>query len=97
MNADGSGEQQLTTQGRVNEDPAWSPDGRQIVFQSNRDRNYEIYALEVEALLRDAGDSALQRLTNTASGDYWLSWGPLAAIESSSSQVNLSPEGALSF
>ncbi len=85
MNADGRSEQQLTYQGRVNEDPDWSPDGSQIVFQSNRDGNYEIYTLKVKVFLRGSGDPGLQRLTNTARGDYWPSWGPAAPPESGSS------------
>ena len=27
--------------------PAWSPDGKQIVFASNRDGNYNIYVVDV--------------------------------------------------
>ena len=84
MNVDGSGEQQLTTQGRVNEDPAWSPDGSQIVFQSSRDGNFEIYTLQVGGLLQGGEDPGLQRLTDTAAGDYWPSWGPGATGESGS-------------
>ena len=30
---------------RAGSGPAWSPDGRRIAFQSNRDGNYEIYLM----------------------------------------------------
>ena len=36
MNADGSGQQRLTTQGAQ---PGWSPDGQKIAFMSERDGN----------------------------------------------------------
>lgn len=31
--------------GQVNEEPAWSPDGSQIAFSSNRSGNYDIYVM----------------------------------------------------
>jgi Tol biopolymer transport system component len=36
MNADGSGQQQLTSGSGVDQDPIWSPDGSMIAFKSNR-------------------------------------------------------------
>jgi Tol biopolymer transport system component len=36
-NADGSGVRRLTTAQGIDGTPAWSPDGRRIVFRSNRD------------------------------------------------------------
>jgi TolB protein len=69
MNADGSNDYPLPGIGQINEDPAWSPDGTKIVFQSNRDGNWEIYVM-------DADGSNQQRLTINPAGDYWPSWGP---------------------
>jgi Tol biopolymer transport system component len=45
MNADGSGERQLTPAGARNRAPSWSPDGRKIAFVSTRDGNQEIYVM----------------------------------------------------
>ena len=53
---DGTGRQQLTYNGN-DQRPAWSPDGRYIVFMSNREGNWELYRLEVAT-------SDIIRLTN---------------------------------
>jgi TolB protein len=51
MRADGTNLRRLTrsqgTDGRLGEElmPSWSPDGRTIVFVSNRDGNWELYAI----------------------------------------------------
>jgi Tol biopolymer transport system component len=48
---------QLTDEAHHNETPMWSPDGRQIVFVSNRDGNLELYIM-------NADGTNQQRLTN---------------------------------
>ena len=45
MNADGSGQQQLTDAATINVHPNWSPDGAKIAFASDRDGNFEIYSI----------------------------------------------------
>jgi len=68
MNADGTNVRQLTdSPGIVDENPIWSPDGTQIVFQTNRDGNFEIYVM-------NADGSNARRLTDNPAGDYWPSW-----------------------
>ena len=49
--------------------PAWSPDGRQIAFYSERDGNWEIY-------LMNADGSGLTRLTDNPANDWFPSWAP---------------------
>jgi len=49
MNADGSGEQQLTLAGtRDNSEPAWSPDGRKIAFTSTRSNGTQIWVMDAD-------------------------------------------------
>ena len=58
------------------EDPAWSPDGRRVVFQRDFDlligpdhRNYEVVTIKVSG-----GDE--RRLTNTPGRDGAPNWSP---------------------
>ena len=52
MNADGSGQRQITQLGGANFGPSWTPDGRRIVFSSNyknpRSRNFELYIVNLD-------------------------------------------------
>ncbi len=69
MDADGGNVRQLTdTPSVVDEDPAWSPDGKQIIFQSDRNGNFEIYVMD-----RDGGNQ--RRLTDHQADNFWPSWG----------------------
>jgi TolB protein len=76
MNADGANPRRLTnTGGRVSDvlldgldaDPAWSPDGRKIAFDTNRDGDYEIYVM-------NADGSGERNLTDNASLDALPAW-----------------------
>jgi Tol biopolymer transport system component len=49
--------------------PAWSPDGSQIAFSSNRDGNWEIYVINSDG-------TSLRRLTDNPEKDMKLSWSP---------------------
>ena len=49
--------------------PSWSPDGRHIVFHSERDGNEEIYVMGSDG-------SNLRRLTNHRADDWYPSWSP---------------------
>ncbi|HXV63535.1 MAG TPA: hypothetical protein VEK15_22730 [Vicinamibacteria bacterium] len=56
MNVDGSDARCLTEHEAADNWPSWSPDGSEIVFDSNREGNYDIY------LMKDDG-SDVRRLT----------------------------------
>jgi Tol biopolymer transport system component len=67
MRADGSHAHRLTTSWA--EYPAFSPDGRTVVFLSRRDGNYEIYTIHADG-------SALRRLTHTPEDEGDASFSP---------------------
>lgn len=50
MNADGSGQRQITRLGGANFGPSWTPDGKRIVFSSNyknpRGGNFDLYIID---------------------------------------------------
>jgi Tol biopolymer transport system component len=69
MGSDGSGEQQLTYDGAFAWSPAWSPDGSQIAYHSDRDGDAEIYVI--------ASDGSNRRqLTSNNHDDGGASWAP---------------------
>ena len=78
MDADGSNMRRLTHtpgEGTSSWSADWSPDGRQIVFQSNRDGSpeggdgYDIYVM-------DADGSNIRRLTREDGADGTSAWSP---------------------
>jgi TolB protein len=48
MAADGTAVRRLTFFEKGEDDPSWSPDGRSILFTSQRDGNQEVYAMDVD-------------------------------------------------
>ena len=60
-NADGSGEQKLT-EGYLDYDPVWSPDGQWIVFTSERNGSADLYRMRPDG-------SGLERLTDDPAYD----------------------------
>jgi TolB protein len=70
MHADGSNKREVVSgQSGLNWRPNWSPDGSQLLFQSNRDGDYEIYKINLD------GTSEVN-LTNHPAHDGDAAWSP---------------------
>lgn len=69
VNADGSGLTQLTDGAGTDLHPSWSPDGRRIVFISDRDGDSDIYTV-------NADGSGLTRLTHSREFEFFPNWSP---------------------
>jgi TolB protein len=79
MNADGSGLRRLTTLGGMQEEPAWSPDGRRIAFSLVLPTKTGCAFPELYSVRHDG--SGLRRLTRNRVADgepAWSSTGRLA-------------------
>ena len=69
MDPDGGGLRMLTANQGNNEDPCWSPDGRYIIFSSNRTGNYHLYIMN--------GNGLNQRRIGNMKGEQTApSWSP---------------------
>ena len=73
MAADGTQQTRLTFNTAISDrDPAWSPDGTEIAFASNRDGG----GIEYDIYVMDADGSNVRRLTTAASLDAAPTWSP---------------------
>ena len=69
MNADGTGQTNLTSNPAMDSSPAWSPDGSKIAFASDRGGNADIYVM-------DADGTGQARLTDSPVAEQALAWSP---------------------
>ena len=69
MQADGTVQARVTQHEAVDFGPAWSPDSRRIVFQSDRDGDMNIYVM-------DADGSNVTHLTEDPANDERATWSP---------------------
>jgi Tol biopolymer transport system component len=69
MNADGTGQTNLTNHPGYDSVPEWSPDGTKIAFVSDRSGDTDIYIM-------NADGSGVTNLTNDANADVSPSWSP---------------------
>ncbi len=67
IGADGGNLRQLTENQGKNEDPAWSPDGRYVIFSSNRTGRYQLY-------LMNANGRNQRRITSAKGEQTSPSW-----------------------
>lgn len=72
MNANGSGQANLTNHGRGDANAVWSPDGTKIAFVSDRDvaaqYQWQIYTM-------NANGTGVTRITTNSNSDYAMDWG----------------------
>jgi eukaryotic-like serine/threonine-protein kinase len=86
IGADGSGQRQLTDDFFKDRHPRWSPDGRRILFYSNRSGKYEAWSVDVA----DGRLEQLSHIPNAAVTDpLWSPDGKRIACSLGSSQAGL--------
>lgn len=69
MNTDGTGITNISNIRGDDRDPAWSPDGKRIVFTSERDGNAEVYIMNKDG-------SNQTRLTDSPENEHFPRWSP---------------------
>jgi Tol biopolymer transport system component len=72
IDADGSGETDVSRSDACDRDPLWSPDGEWLAFTSDRDDDEEIYAVRADG-------TELTRLTTSPGLDQVAAWRPAEA------------------
>jgi TolB protein len=70
MRADGGRQRRLTRSPAEEIEPAYSPDGRWVLFSSDRTGNKDVFVMRPDG-------SGLRNLTRHPSDDWATSWQPL--------------------
>jgi len=78
MDADGGNQRRLTNNSDKDWSPSWSPDGKRIVFCSDRDKDAHFIAglFTSEIYVMDADGGNQQNITNDPKDDRSPSWSP---------------------
>jgi TolB protein len=74
MNADGSGQVQITDNGVLDATPTWSPDGNQIVFHRPVGGLFQLWSMNPDG-------TGQTQLTTTPGLNLFPNWGELRVIE----------------
>jgi TolB protein len=69
--ADGSGRRKLTAEPAIDWNPAWSPDGTEIVFRSDRTGETQLWKMKAD------GSGLVQLTTVSFTGGVDPDWQPL--------------------
>jgi len=73
MDVDGSGRRQLTNNNYYDAEPDWSPNGSQLVFESNPANNWDLYIISSDGSNR-------RQLTNSPEQDRHADWSPVGNV-----------------
>lgn len=78
INADGTGERQLTSGDVTDSSPSWSPDGKRIAFSRGHPENQHRYQNydDVYIAVMDADGSDVRALTRGEAADHFPAWSP---------------------
>ena len=78
INADGTGERQLTSGDVTDRSPSWSPDGKRIAFSRGHPENQHRYQNydDVYIAVMDADGSDVRALTRGDAADHFPAWSP---------------------
>jgi TolB protein len=69
MGQDGANQRRLTNEPAADTTPVWSPDGRFLLFVSERDGNANLYLIEVDS-------GATHQVTNDLANEISPAWSP---------------------